>query len=560
MAYALLGHGAEHLSGPRHTVPEGSLLVVTEECGVAGTLPIHLYEAMQDPSLAPLFADPVSHRKALELLLQRPIKIYRPHTTYPHMTFTLINYDQAEEQDESNVGPSGIWPIPSPPGSMRLNPGEASHELYTLPAERAGETYSRSVFPFDAAVRASLAPMKLAALRVVPDLDTSMDAILAANPGIYYHFLCRTLVGPDENLEAIMSNAFSENAKALLQKGDVAVPYNVPAIVGNWLEDRPPLAPTRKQAAALDRMRSIVNRVMTRRRASRSSSGRRRATVRAQWSALLRRITHGVGSEGKRQRMAAEVPAPLLNQQDPHDGSTLVLAAARAGDLPTLRALLARGASATIPDWEGMTPLHWAARYEGPEAGAVVGELLAAGAPTDARDSNRNTPMHGATETAIPVLAAAGIPSSEPNAYGSTPLHMVASEVDVSSMRVLLALPDIVVNAVDRDGETPLFLALDEAWTKTKRQAIRVLLDAGADVMMRSNDGDTVIDKAIEDENQAVLFMLLAAVPADTPNAWWNTIREKAEAADLDEIVDKIDRKLAGRAPHWLSSSTQSAS
>ncbi len=531
------------------------MVVVAEECGVAGTLPPHVLEAFQDPAVAELFMDPMRYRRAIEVLLRRSIKIYGPRATIPHMTFTLINFERADpgaDPNDVNVGPSGIWPIPSPAGSLHLNPTETGYERYTVPAERAGETFARSVFPFDAAERRAIVDLPLGRMRTRPSLKTSMDAILAAQPGIYYHFLCRSLAGPDDNLQEIMRQSFRG---ALFDKGNANVAYNVPAVVQNWLAERPPLAPTAKQAAALNRMRTIVNRVMTRRRASRSSSGTRRAARGDLWATLHRRIVQGIGSEEQRLRAVLELPADLLNRQESHDGSTLVIAAAARGDVRVLEALLGRGASPIIEDWEGMTALHWGARSEVD----AVRILLAAGALPGARDSNGNTALHGASAAAIPLLVAAGVLPSEPNAYGLTPLHTAVADSNADAVEAFLSLKGIPLNARDRDGETPLMLAVLEDGRKARR-IVRVLLDAGADLSVLSRKGKSAIDLAIEAETEETLLILLAAMPAAMPVDWWRAVRTAAADADLEDAVAKIDRRIAGKNPHWLSSSTPSDS
>jgi ankyrin repeat protein len=536
MAYALLGHGAEHLSAPRHEVPAGSMLVVTEECGMSGTLPFHIYEAFQSPELAPLFADPVGHRRALEVLLRRRIKIYRAGASYPHMTFTLINDDEAgagENPDEVDVGPSGIWPIPSKSQSMWYRPDSVGYERYTVEAENAGSTYSGSIFPFDAAGRAALAGLSLRELRAQPSVRTSVSAILAAQPGIYYHFLCRTLAGPDENLEDIMGSAFSENAQRLFYRTNAAPVHNVPALIQNWLEERPVIAPTRKQAEALNRMNAIVRRVMTRRRASRSSSGRRYVEGKAVWVAAHRRISTGVGSAEKRTALALAVPAPMLNNQDSHDGSTLLIAAARQGDAAIVRLLLERGASLTIADWEKMTPLHWGARAT--SAAETVAALLAAGA-TATIDENRNTVLHGATAGAIPLLIAAGVSPAEQNGVGATPLHIAASDGDIDAVTALLSIPGLPVNVRDRDGETPLMVAAREG----ADEIVEALLTAGADVTIRSNSKKTALALAFEAKSEDTILTLLGA---GAPVADWTKFRAMALRAHFDRVVAAINAR-----------------
>jgi ankyrin repeat protein len=69
---------------------------------------------------------------------------------------------------------------------------------------------------------------------------------------------------------------------------------------------------------------------------------------------------------------------------------------------------------------------------------------------------------------------------------GSTPLHLAATNSDVSAVKALLAA-GADVNAKDMDGNTPLHMA---AYTN-RIEATKVLLEAGADVSIVSSGGRT---------------------------------------------------------------------
>ena len=89
-------------------------------------------------------------------------------------------------------------------------------------------------------------------------------------------------------------------------------------------------------------------------------------------------------------------------------GSTPLLRAAKAGDVPAMRLLLAHGANPELPNTTGLTPLMAAAgngsspidtrgRYKTEaQALAALEALIAAGANVNARDTTGQTALHGA--------------------------------------------------------------------------------------------------------------------------------------------------------------------
>jgi len=74
---------------------------------------------------------------------------------------------------------------------------------------------------------------------------------------------------------------------------------------------------------------------------------------------------------------------------------------------------------------------------------------------------------------------------------GSTPLHLAATNADVTAVKALLAA-GADVNAKDMDGNTPLHMA---AYTN-RIEVAKVLLEAGADVNAESSGGRTPIAMA----------------------------------------------------------------
>lgn len=117
-------------------------------------------------------------------------------------------------------------------------------------------------------------------------------------------------------------------------------------------------------------------------------------------------------------------------------GTTPLLRAAKAGDVPVMKLLLAHGALVDLPTERGITPLMAAAgngsasldtrgRYK-TEAQAVeaVELLMAAGADVNARDRNGQTALHGAASWGwnemVRTLVASGIDLQARDASGRT--------------------------------------------------------------------------------------------------------------------------------------------
>ena len=136
--------------------------------------------------------------------------------------------------------------------------------------------------------------------------------------------------------------------------------------------------------------------------------------------------------------------------------------AARAGDLEEVRALLAQGVDASTAKGDGMTALHWAA-----ERGHTVmaEELIAAGAAV-------------ATGTRV---------------GGYTPLHLAARGGHAEVVRALLDAGTEVDVVTTSSRVTALHLA---AAALGGADAVRVLLERGADPTIRANDGWTAGEAA----------------------------------------------------------------
>ena len=199
-------------------------------------------------------------------------------------------------------------------------------------------------------------------------------------------------------------------------------------------------------------------------------------------------------------------------------------------DPAVITRLIERGADPDARNWSRKTPLHIAVS-SGHLAAAAA--LIEAGADVNARDQDDWTPLHWAThldesaDALITVLIAAGANPHTAGQLGMTPLHWAASSGNPATIRALIqaaadpaakmdeliarltalraavgggteqtagihigANPDL--EAGDEYGKTPLHYATEPV----RHDAIRTLIELGADVDARDNGGGTPLHEA----------------------------------------------------------------
>jgi hypothetical protein len=501
------------------------MLIVTEECGTKGTLPTHVYKALQDPALGAFFADPVSYRQAIEALLQRRIKIYRAGELYPYTSYTLINNDNpnaGEDINEMDLEPSGVWPIPSPPELLTLSPESRGIAQFRIDAEEAATAFRGSVFP-----AGGVTGITHAEIRASGHLEVTQERLFDMLPGIYYNFLCRALVDEESHLRNLLSTHFP----AVYSRVEKRLGYNTIGTIGDLLGELDGGNVGAAAAAAATEIRATVAAVMARRSASRSSSEKKRATTQQAWQRLMRALsTTGIIAKGAFADLVAAVPAEQINQSEGRDGRTALADAAAHGHLEAVEALLARGADIEAVDYEGRRPLLFASNM----SPAIVHALLSAGANPRIVDIHGMTPLHFAAEKnsmvdAIPELVAVGIDPNTPDTDGDRPLHFAARE---NASRTIRALLDAGAdpNAANAEGFVPLILAVSEE----KLNSVAALVRAAAiDMTVKHPDGRSSLAVALRLRNDAIA-MELVTHGYNVKN--WDDVARAARSAKMDDL------------------------
>jgi len=149
--------------------------------------------------------------------------------------------------------------------------------------------------------------------------------------------------------------------------------------------------------------------------------------------------------------------------------------------------LLDHGAEVNAPDRNGVTPLMLAVHERGfPE---IVKFLIEKGAQVDARSNNGSTPLHRAAQASIsnryryPLLCMTSIHPDyrrDIEEVRQRPLEMIQLLLDTGAQ----------VDARDEDGNTPLIVA---AKGTDRPEIIQLLIEKGAEVNARNNDGSTAL-------------------------------------------------------------------
>jgi len=147
----------------------------------------------------------------------------------------------------------------------------------------------------------------------------------------------------------------------------------------------------------------------------------------------------GGGSKAAAPAVAATKAPPGAAAPPPPAADALPLhAAAKAGDVAGVKALLASGTPPDGRDARGITPLGVAVGFN---RGEVVAALLAGGAAVDGTDGRGNTPLHYAAgygrAELVKALLAAGADPAAANDAGQTPADAARANGEKKAVKLL---------------------------------------------------------------------------------------------------------------------------
>lgn len=248
-------------------------------------------------------------------------------------------------------------------------------------------------------------------------------------------------------------------------------------------------------------------------------------------------------------RDAAELVSKESMEELDGNGIAAVHMAARKGHVDALAVMIKKGVdvnlSEDVPAQSGTTPLHEACIYGHAD---VVKLLMDAGADDTVKNCKGNTPAHCAVRNdkggeklsneararVLKELKNLDIPGE----YGRTPL-MQAQLLDLTAPRDLLPIfleKGVDVNRRDDQGMTALMLNADHYCFK---DVIKPLIQAGADIQVADNDGNTALHYALQYGDQGVArYLIKKGADYNLPNNDGKTPVQIAVETGMDTVLE----------------------
>jgi len=235
-------------------------------------------------------------------------------------------------------------------------------------------------------------------------------------------------------------------------------------------------------------------------------------------------------------------------------GKTALTDAIQASKTDAVKLLLDKGASPVMQDMYGRNAYHEAVEYSGLD---VITLVRNAGGNPMSRDSYGHTPLSLAfAKSSETVIAVIGTNTNLVDSDGNTPLHIAISEHSSADTLQTLINAKFPVNNRNRTGTTALLLALRNA----DMDSIRILLGAGADPFATDNVGECAVSVALVKSPQFVPVLAeFAATKTDTIGD--GILHYAARMGDADTVnkllnlpgIDRTAKNIAGEIPYDIA-------
>lgn len=193
-------------------------------------------------------------------------------------------------------------------------------------------------------------------------------------------------------------------------------------------------------------------------------------------------------------------------------------AAIKRDDVPALQRLAQRGFDLNTIDPSAQHPLFMALRDQSDKVARFL--LDQPGVQVEYRNAKGESPLMMAALKGNRDLVERLIQrKAEVNKPGWAPLHYAVTHAEEASLPItrLLLEHHAFIDAQSPNGTTPLMMAA----LYGRPEVVRLLLDEGADPLMKNEQGLSAIDFAQRSQRQPVADAIAAAVRAKQPAGRW---------------------------------------